>query len=70
MKRIHSQLFTFKDDTFKDAGAFGLWSKPNNVTYFDDLRASVVNPRDELAPGSSRRRSVHLVNRPSWRLHL
>ena len=39
-----AELFTFKDDTFKDAGAFGLWSKPNNVTYFDDLRASVVNP--------------------------
>jgi hypothetical protein len=34
----------YTDDTFKDAGAFGLRPKPNNVTYFDDLRASVVNP--------------------------
>ncbi len=35
-------LFTFDDETFKEGGAFGLWSKPNNVTYFDDLRAEIV----------------------------
>ncbi len=37
-----AELFAHDDDTFKDAGAFGLWSKPNNVTYFDDLRAEIV----------------------------
>ena len=37
-----TELFTFDDDTFEEGGAFGLWSKPNNVTYFDDLRAEIV----------------------------
>ena len=36
------ELFSYNDETFKDAGAFGLWSKPNNVTYFDDLKAEIV----------------------------
>lgn len=36
------ELFSYKDETFKDAGAFGLWSKPNNVTYFDSLKAEIV----------------------------
>ena len=27
------------DDTFKDAGKVGLWTKADSVTYFDDLRA-------------------------------
>ena len=36
------KLFQFRDDTFGDSGAFGLWSKPNNVTYYDDLKAEVV----------------------------
>jgi len=27
------------DDTFKDAGKIGLWTKADSVTYFDDLRA-------------------------------
>ena len=26
------------DDTFKDAGKIGLWTKADSVTYFDDLR--------------------------------
>ncbi len=30
--------FTAKDDTFKDAGKIGLWTKADSVTYFDDLR--------------------------------
>lgn len=33
------ELFRHEDRTFVEAGAFGLWSKPNNVTYFDDLKA-------------------------------
>ncbi len=26
------------DDTFKDAGKAGLWTKADSVTYFDDLK--------------------------------
>ncbi|MDH3702621.1 MAG: hypothetical protein OEU46_15035 [Alphaproteobacteria bacterium] len=37
------ELFRHRDDTFTDAGAFGLWSKPSNVTYFDDLKAVIVD---------------------------
>ena len=36
-----NRLFRHRDITFKNAGAFGLWSKPNNVTYFDDLTSEV-----------------------------
>lgn len=28
------------DDTFKEAGKVGLWTKADSVTYFDDLRAT------------------------------
>src|SRR6266852_4984779 len=28
------------DDTFKDAGNVGLWTKADSVTYFDDLKAT------------------------------
>ncbi len=35
------KLFHFMDDTFEHAGAYGLWCKPNNVTYFDDLKAEI-----------------------------
>jgi hypothetical protein len=28
------------DDTFKDAGKIGLWTKADSVTHFDDLRAT------------------------------
>jgi hypothetical protein len=33
VKRIEAS-----DDTFKDAGKIGLWTKADSVTYFDDLR--------------------------------
>ena len=36
------EIFSYQDDTFTEAGAFGLWSKPNNTTYFDDLKAEIV----------------------------
>jgi hypothetical protein len=36
-------LFAHQDKTFEEAGAFGLWCKPNNVTYFDDLKAEIVD---------------------------
>jgi hypothetical protein len=28
------------DDTFKEAGKVGLWTKADSVTYFDDLKAA------------------------------
>ena len=31
-------LFEADDDTFKDAGKVGLWTKADSVTYFDDLK--------------------------------
>ena len=37
------KLFHLMDSTFEEAGSYGLWSKPNNVTYFDDLKAEIVN---------------------------
>jgi hypothetical protein len=37
------QLFSHEDKTFEKAGSFGLWCKPNNVTYFDDLRAEIAH---------------------------
>ena len=37
------KLFAHEDRTFQEAGAFGFWCKPNNVTYFDDLTADVVD---------------------------
>ena len=37
-----TELFSYEDETFPKAGAFGLWSKPNNVTYFDDLKAEIL----------------------------
>jgi len=32
------ELFTVKDDTFKNSGKIGLWTKADAVTYFDDYR--------------------------------
>jgi hypothetical protein len=32
-------LFEARDQTFKDTGKAGLWTKADSVTYFDDLRA-------------------------------
>jgi hypothetical protein len=31
------KLYEVEDDTFKDAGRVGLWTKADSVTYFDDL---------------------------------
>jgi hypothetical protein len=31
------KLFEVEDDTFKDGGAVGLWTKADSVTLFDDL---------------------------------
>jgi hypothetical protein len=38
-----AKLFAHEDKAFEEAGAFGLWCKPNNVTYFDDLKADIAN---------------------------
>ena len=32
-----AKLFEVEDDTFKDAGSIGLWTKADSVTLFDDL---------------------------------
>jgi hypothetical protein len=35
-----TKKFQASDDTFKDAGKVGLWTKADSVTYFDDLRVT------------------------------
>jgi hypothetical protein len=32
------RLYEVEDETFKDAGKVGLWTKADSVTHFDDLR--------------------------------
>jgi len=34
------KLYEVEDETFKDAGKVGLWTKADSVTYFDDLRVT------------------------------
>jgi hypothetical protein len=36
------KLYEVEDDTFKDAGKVGLWTKADSVTYFDDF---TITPR-------------------------
>ncbi|MBK8698471.1 MAG: DUF1080 domain-containing protein [Saprospiraceae bacterium] len=36
-------LIESTDDTFKSAGLIGLWTKADGVTYFDDLKISILN---------------------------
>lgn len=35
------KLYEVEDDTFKDAGKVGVWTKADSVIYFDDLRITV-----------------------------
>lgn len=35
------KLFQVEDDTFKEAGKVGLWTKADSVTHFDDLTVNV-----------------------------
>jgi len=35
------KLYEVKDETFKEAGKIGLWTKADSVIYFDDLRVTV-----------------------------
>jgi hypothetical protein len=35
-------LFEARDQTFKDAGQVGLWTKADSITYFDDLRVQAL----------------------------
>ncbi len=37
------QLFEVEDSTFPQAGAVGLWTKADSVTWFDDLRLRVTD---------------------------
>jgi hypothetical protein len=34
------KLYEVEDETFKDAGKVGVWTKADSVTYFDDLRVT------------------------------
>ncbi len=36
------KLFEVEDDTFKDAGKVGVWTKADSVIYFDDLQITVL----------------------------
>jgi len=38
-------LFEADDDTFKDPGKVGLWTKADSVTYFDDLQIESYDPQ-------------------------
>jgi hypothetical protein len=38
-------LFAADDDTFKDVGKVGLWTKADSVTYFDDLKIESYDPQ-------------------------
>ncbi|HEU5237968.1 MAG TPA: family 16 glycoside hydrolase [Pyrinomonadaceae bacterium] len=37
-----NKLYEVKDETFKDAGKVGLWTKADSVIYFDDLQITVL----------------------------
>jgi hypothetical protein len=36
-----NKLYDVKDETFKEAGKVGLWTKADSVIYFDDLQISI-----------------------------
>jgi len=36
------KLYEVEDETFKDAGKVGLWTKADSVIYFDDLQVNVL----------------------------
>ena len=36
-----NKLYEVQDDTFKDAGKVGVWTKADSVIYFDDLQVTV-----------------------------
>ncbi len=38
-------LFEADDDTFKEAGKIGLWTKADSVTYFADLKIESYDPQ-------------------------
>ena len=37
-----AKLYEVEDETFKDAGKVGLWTKADSVTYFDDLKITTL----------------------------
>ena len=39
-----ARVLDHHDDTFRDAGKVGLWTKADSVTYFDDLAAQPLQP--------------------------
>lgn len=36
------KLYEVEDDTFKEAGKVGVWTKADSVIYFDDLQITVL----------------------------
>jgi hypothetical protein len=36
-----AKLFEVEDETFKEAGKVGLWTKADSVTYFDDMKITI-----------------------------
>ncbi len=45
--------FTAKDDTFKDAGKIGLWTKADSVIHFDDLTVEDLKSATSSTPQSN-----------------
>lgn len=39
-----AKLLEVEDDTFKKSGAFGVWTKSDSITEFDDLTVAVLKP--------------------------
>lgn len=37
-----AKLYEVEDETFKDAGKVGLWTKADSITYFDDLKMTAL----------------------------
>ncbi len=38
----NKEIFQVEDETFKEAGKFGLWTKADAVTYFDDFQVRSI----------------------------
>ena len=39
----NKEIFQVQDNTFKDAGKIGLWTKADALTYFDDFEVKIIN---------------------------
>ena len=48
------QLFRVEDETFKEPGAVGVWTKADSVTLFDDLRCEALRADSPLRADAGR----------------